>query len=240
MNKTIMKIAVIVLTVIFCVQADAGSNSGGGNSQAVVVGGCCRKWTRFDSTEDAPWKVVPEDIQALPDTSTFREKYEKAFELVPKSVKSWIRQGFTKRYTYFKSKMWVAEKAKLETVLARNTRIDREGCITRAEVVEMAEQMLVYGRALKFGGMAVGNLREVADRYGFKRVSDFLKDTMDFKRFKKRGCGKVYPKEDPEFKAFDELMTAWHSTEWSEYRAKLEEMNKKFRENPQKARTAQR
>ena len=242
MNKIILNFGIAAFVACIGVNAEAGccrrtcGGTGGGCQRKVIrVGGCCNKQYWTSSSEDAPWKVVPEDIQALPDTSTLKKKYVKAFDLVPKTVKSWIRQSYAKRQTYFESKMWAAEKAKLEKALARNTRIEREGYITREDVVEMAEQMLVYGRALKFGGMADGNIRDVADRYGFKKVSEFLKDTMDFKRFKKRGCDKVYPSDNPEFQRFDELMTAWHCAEWTEYRAKLVEMNNKYKENVQLA-----
>ena len=236
MNKNIYNfgISLLMLCVAINVEANCGRQrrvNNGGDGNMIRIGGCCRRYTSSFCSENAPWKVVPEDIQLLPDSSIFKKKYVKAFDLVPKTVKSWIRQSYTKRITFLNSEMWLANRAKLEQALARNKRIDREGYITRKDVLEMAEQMLIYGRALKFGGMADGNIREIAERYGFKRVSAFLKDTMDFKRYKRRGCDKVYPKNDPEFANFDKMMTEWHSAEWSEYRARLCELNKKYQRN---------
>ena len=246
MNKIILNFGIAALVACFGVSAEAkccgstcGSTRGCCPPKFVRVGGCCgNQQVCTVSSESVPGKVVPEDIQALPDSSILKQKYVKAFDLVPKSIKSWVRQSYAKRKTYLEGKMWASEKAKLEKNLARNTRMNREGYITAKDVVEMAEQMLVYGRALKFGGMADGDIRELANHYGFKKVSEFLKDTMDFKRYQKRGCAKVYPCDDPEFKCFDELMTAWHCNEWEEYRAKLVQLNNKYQENTQLAANA--
>ena len=67
-----------------------------------VIGGCCRKWWNpIQSTEDAPWKVVPYDIQMLSDDSLVKQRYVKCFDLIGKSTKSWIRKDYAARRVFF-------------------------------------------------------------------------------------------------------------------------------------------
>ena len=43
--------------------------------RAIKVGGCCQKyWNPIQSTENAPWKVVPYDIQMLSDDSLVKQR----------------------------------------------------------------------------------------------------------------------------------------------------------------------
>ena len=197
-----------------------------------VVGGCCRKWWNpVQSTEDAPWKVIPYDIQMLSDDSLVKQRYVKCFDLIGKSTKSWIRKDYAARRVFFDGNLWEGERKKLEDALNRNTRLSREPAVTKEEVLKMAEEMVIYGRGLTVGNSCGIGIREVADLYRFDNVSRFLKDASEYSRYRRKGFAKPYPSDDPEFRDFEKLVKLLNPVEWGEFRAKLAEMNKTYEDN---------
>ena len=190
-----------------------------------VVYACCQKWNPIQSTENAPWKVVPYDIQTLSDDSLVKQRYIKCFDLIGKSIKSWTRQKYASRRQFLNGKLWQAERKKLVAALDRNKRLARDPAVTREDVLKMAEEMVIYGRALTVGNSCGMGLREIADFYRFDNVGKFLKDAMEFQRYSRKGFAKEYPSELQEFKDFECLARALNPVEWKEFRTKLAEMN---------------
>ena len=190
-----------------------------------VVYACCQKWNPIQSTENAPWKVVPYDIQTLSDDSLVKQRYIKCFDLIGKSIKSWTRQKYASRRQFLDGKLWQAERKKLVAALDRNKRLARDPAVTREDVLKMAEEMVIYGRALTVGNSCGMGLREIADFYRFDNVGKFLKDAMGFQRYRRKGFAKEYPSELQEFKDFECLAKALNPVEWKEFRTKLAEMN---------------
>ena len=194
--------------------------------RTIKVGGCCQKyWNPIQSTENAPWKVVPYDIQMLSDDSLVKQRYIKCFDLIGKSIKSWTRQKYASRRQFLDGKLWQAERRKLVAALNRNTRLARDPSVTKEDVLKMAEEMVVYGRALTVGNSCGMGLREIADLYRFDNVGKFLKDATEFQRYRRKGFAKGYPSELQEFKDFECLVKVLNPVEWKEFRTKLAEMN---------------
>ena len=190
-----------------------------------VAHACCQKWNPIQSTENAPWKVVPYDIQMLSDDSLVKQRYIKCFDLIGKSIKSWTRQKYASRRQFLDGKLWQSERKKLMAALDRNTRLSRDPAVTKEDVLKMAEEMVVYGRALMVGNSCGMGLREIADLYRFDNVGRFLKDAMEFQRYRRKGFAKEYPSELQEFKDFERLAKALNPVEWKEFRTRLAEMN---------------
>ena len=190
-----------------------------------VAYACCQKWNPIQSTENAPWKVVPYDIQMLSDDSLVKQRYIKCFDLIGKSIKSWTRQKYASRRQFLDGKLWQAERKKLMASLDRNTRLSRDPSVTKEDVLKMAEEMVIYGRALTVGNSCGMGLREIAGLYRFDTVDKFLKDAMEFQRYRRKGLAKEYPSELQEFKDFECLAKALNPVEWGEFRARLDEMN---------------
>ena len=198
---------------------------------ARVACGCCKKWNPIQSTENAPWKVVPYDIQMLSDDSLVKQRYVKCFDLIGKSIKSWTRQKYASRRQFLGGKLWQSERRKLAAALDRNTRLARDPAVTKEDVLKMAEEMIAYGRALTVGNSCGMGLREIADLYRFDTVGRFLKDAMEFQRYRRKGFAKEYPSELHEFQDFDRLAKALNPVEWGEFRARLDELNAVYRRN---------
>ena len=196
-----------------------------------VAYACCQKWNPILSTENAPWKVVPYDIQMLSDDSLVKQRYIKCFDLIGKSIKSWTRQKYASRRQFLDGKLWQSERKKLMAALDRNTRLSRDPAVTKEDVLKMAEEMVVYGRALMVGNSCGMGLREIADLYRFDNVGRFLKDAMEFQRYRRKGFAKEYPSELQEFKDFERLAKALNPVEWGEFRARLDEMNAMYQRN---------
>lgn len=194
-------------------------------------GGCCKVWSPVSSTEDAPWKKVPFDIQMLPDDSLVKQRYVKCFDLIGKSTKSWIRKDYAARHTFFEGKLWAAERKRLEAAINRNSRLSREPAVTKEDVLKLAEEMIIYGRGLTVGNPSGIGIREVADLYRFDKVARFLKDATEYSRYHRKGFAKAYPSEDPEFRDYETLIKRLNPVEWSEFRAKLAEMNRTYVKN---------
>ena len=190
-----------------------------------VAYACCQKWNPIQSTENAPWKVVPYDIQMLSDDSLVKQRYIKCFDLIGKSIKSWTRQKYASRRQFLDGKLWQAERKKLMASLDRNTRLSRDPSVTKEDVLKMAEEMVIYGRALTVGNSCGMGLREIADLYRFDNVGKFLKDATEFQRYRRKGFAKGYPSELQEFKDFECLAKALNPVEWGEFRTRLGEMN---------------
>lgn len=206
-----------------------------------IIGGCCQKWWNpIQSTEDAPWKVVPYDIQMLSDDSLVKQRYVKCFDLIGKSTKSWIRKDYAARRVFLEGNLWEGERKKLEDALNRNTRLSREPAVTKEEVLKMAEEMVIYGRGLTVGNSCGIGIREVADLYRFDNVSRFLKDATEYSRYRRKGFAKGYPSDDPEFRDFETLVKLMNPVEWGEFRAKLAEMNKAYEDNQAREAAARR
>ena len=198
----------------------------------IRVGGCCRKyWNQVQSTENVPWKVVPHDIQMLSNDSLIKQRYVKCFDLIGKSIKSWTRQKYSSRRQFMEGKQWLTERKKLVAALDRNTRLARDPSVTKGEVLKMAEEMVIYGRALTVGNPGGIGLKEIADLYRFDNVSKFLKDAMEFQRYRRKGFAKEYPSELQEFKDFERLAKALNPVEWGEFRTQLSEMNAVYQRN---------
>ena len=196
-----------------------------------VAYACCQKWNPIQSTENAPWKVVPYDIQMLSDDSLVKQRYIKCFDLIGKSIKSWTRQKYASRRRFLNGKLWQSERKKLVAALNRNTRLARDPAVTKEDVLKMAEEMVVYGRALTVGNSCGMGLREIAGLYRFDTVDKFLKDAMEFQRYRRKGFAKEYPSELQEFKDFERLAKALNPVEWGEFRIRLSEMNAECKRN---------
>ena len=230
MNKLAIVIALASVSVLSSQAACGGKKCG--VQRTVRVGGCCQKyWGPIQSTENAPWKVVPYDIQMLSDDSLVKQRYVKCFDLIGKSVKSWTRQKYASRRKFFDGKLWQSERKKLIAVLDRNTRLARDPAVTKEEVLKMAEEMVVYGRALTVGNSCGMGMREIADLYRFDNVGKFLKDAMEFQRYRRNGFAKEYPSELQEFQDFERLAKALNPVEWGEFRTRLGELNALYRRN---------
>lgn len=196
-----------------------------------VAYACCQKWNPIQSIENAPWKVVPYDIQMLSDDSLVKQRYIKCFDLIGKSIKSWTRQKYASRRQFLNGKLWQAERKKLVAALDRNTRLARDPSVTKEDVLKMAEEMVVYGRALTVGNSCGLGLREIAGLYRFDTVDKFLKDAMEFKRYSRKGFAKEYPSGLQEFKDFERLAKALNPVEWDEFRIRLSKMNAVYKRN---------
>lgn len=224
MNKFAMIIALVAVSALSSQAACCGKKCGA--QRTIKVGGCCQKyWNPIQSTENALWKVVPYDIQMLSDDSLVKQRYIKCFDLIGKSIKSWTRQKYASRRQFLDGKLWQAERRKLVAALDRNTRLARDPSVTKEDVLKMAEEMIVYGRALTVGNSCGMGLREIADLYRFDTVGKFLKDAMEFQRYRRKGFAKEYPSELQEFKDFECLARALNPVEWGEFRTRLGEMN---------------
>lgn len=201
-------------------------------TRTIRVGGCCRKaWCPVASTEDAPWKKVPYDIQLLPDDSLVKQRYVKCFDLIGKSTKSWVRKDYAARRRFFDGKLWEGERKRLETSVNRNTRLSREPAVTKQDVLKLAEEMVVYGRGLTVGNPSGIGIKEVAELYRFDNVARFLKDATEYGRYRRKGFAKTYPSDNPEFRDFETLVKVLNPVEWGEFRAKLAEMNLTYANN---------
>lgn len=235
-------LCVIAATGLFLARADCAAKSKSCcTAPRRIIGGCCRKWWNpIQSTEDAPWKVVPYDIQMLSDDSLVKQRYVKCFDLIGKSTKSWIRKDYAARRVFFEGSLWEGERKKLEDALNRNTRLSREPAVTKEEVLKMAEEMVIYGRGLTVGNSCGIGIREVADLYRFDNVSRFLKDATEYSRYRRKGFAKGYPSDDPEFRDFETLVKLMNPVEWDEFRAKLAEMNKTYEDNQAREAAARR
>ena len=200
--------------------------------RTIRVGGCCKMtFGPVLSTENAPWKVVPYDIQMLSDDSLVKQRYVKCFDIVTKSIKSWTRQKYESRRKFLDGKLWVCERKKLEAALNRNTRLSREPAVTKDDVLKLAEEMVIYGRGLTVGNSSGIGIREVAELYRFDNVARFLKDATEYSRYRRKGFGKSYPSDNPEFRDFETLVKALNPVEWGEFRVKLAEMNLTYANN---------
>ena len=201
-------------------------------TRTIRIGGCCRKtWGPVLSTEDAPWKVVPYDIQMLSDDSLVKQRYVKCFDLIGKATKSWIRKDYAARRKFFDGKLWEGERKRLIAALNRNTRLSREPAVTKEEVLKMAEEMVVYGRGLTVGNSCGIGIREVAELYRFDNVARFLKDATEYSRYRRKGFARSYPSEIQEFRDFETLVKVLNPVEWNEFRTKLSEMNQTYANN---------
>lgn len=231
MNKHILLLTILSLAFISAEAACAARLGGrccraASGSCRITVGGPCRKtYGPVMSTEDAPWKVVPLDIQMLSDDSLTKKRFVKCFDLVPKSIKSWTRQKYDARNKFFNSRLWEVERKKLVAALDRNTRLSREPAVTKEEVLKMAEEMVIFGRGLTVGNSSGIGIKEVADLYRFQNVSRFLKDAMEFDRYRRKGFARPYPSDIQEFRDFETLIENLNPVEWREFRAKLADMN---------------
>lgn len=230
MNKFAIIIALAAVSALSSQAACCGKKCG--VQRMIKVGGCCQKyWNPIQSTENAPWKVVPYDIQMLSDDSLVKQRYIKCFNLIGKSIKSWTRQKYASRRQFLDGKLWQAERKKLMASLDRNKRLSRDPSVTKEDVLKMAEEMVVYGRALTVGNSCGMGLREIAGLYRFDTVDKFLKDAMEFQRYSRKGFAKEYPSELQEFKDFERLAKALNPVEWGEFRTRLSEMNAVYQRN---------
>ena len=195
-------------------------------------GCCCRKvWGPVASTEDAPWKNVPYDIQLLSDESLVKQRYVKCFDMIGKSTKSWVRKDYAARRAFFDGKLWAGERKRLEAAINRNTRLSRDPSVTKEDVLKLAEEMIIYGRGLTVGNPSGIGIREVAELYRFDKVARFLKDATEYSRYRRKGFAKTYPSDIPEFRDFETLVKLLNPVEWGEFRAKLAEMNLTYANN---------
>ena len=224
MKKQIILSVLLVLSAVSAGAQCCGARTG--CTRTIRVGGCCRKaWGPVSSTEDAPWKKVPFDIQMLSDDSLVKQRYVKCFDLIGKSTKSWVRKDYAARRKFFDGKLWEGERKRLVAAIDRNTRLSREPAVTKQDVLKLAEEMVIYGRGLTVGNPSGIGIKEVAELYRFANVARFLKDATEYSRYRRKGFAKTYPSDNPEFRDFETLVKALNPVEWGEFRAKLAEMN---------------
>lgn len=197
----------------------------------IRIKSCCQRqpcWSVVHSTEDAPWKNVPIDIRNLPDDSLVKRRYIKCFDIIGKSIKSWTRQKYDSRRKFLDGKLWQNERNKLVAALNRNTRLNRDVPVSKEEVLKMAEEMVVYGRGLTVGSCGETGIREVAELYRFDKVDRFLKDAMEYDRYRRKGFPKAYPDNQAEFRDFEKLMNVLNPSAWKEFRTQLAELNETY------------
>ena len=204
-------------------------------ANGIRVGGCRKvSWSSMMSGHRCA-REIPPDIDNLPENSITRQKYWKMFRIIPKPIRNWQDKKYKERKRYLESEHWDKAKTALAAKLKNmHGKMDRDPAVTEEDVMNLAEEMVRYGRGLVRGSFPeLPTFKELAEMYGFTEVAKFLDDALDVDRFRHTGMKAEYADTD-EFKDFEKLAETLIPSEWKEYRKRWSELNALYKNNPKR------